>query len=290
MLRQKVAAVAMVLEGPCNLRNAWTCLRTAWRAVGHDVFSFCKHCGSSITFLTAMAKLLLISALMNGVSGETANLRSQVIVVKGPPTSGGTPAQELAPICASGFNAAYAKCLGGTNSYLMIMVTDATKAYCAYTGGWAQNPENYPDYKACFPSPGQSEPLFYDSGKKTLSTWDEITVVTGLEQDFTSLSCTRPGANPCEATVQPSYARQLTKDTRSKFKGSAWLRMGRCGKRSFLARNSASIGDPVMDTSGWSPFNPSSCLPRVCRVLALQDLLHVREGQLGGRKQQRLVC
>ena len=72
-----------------------------------------------------------------------------------------------------------------------------------------------------------------------------------------------------------------------------------------------------MDTLGWSPFNPSRCLPyanakqskakqsnakqkkakafiyekqkNLCLVKA-EDLLHVREGQFGGGKQQRLVC
>ena len=140
-------------------------------------------------------------------------VRGQEIVVKGPSASGGTPAEELAPTCASGFNAAYAKCLGGTNSYLMIMVTDATKAYCAYTGGWAKTTDNYPDHTACFASPGQSQPLFYDSGAKTLSDWDGKTVVTGAEQDYTSLSCSGTGNDPCKATVQPKNSRELTKAT-----------------------------------------------------------------------------
>ena len=72
----------------------------------------------------------------------------------GPSHSGATPAQQLAPTCAERFNAAYAKCLGGQTSYLMILVTDTQKAYCAYTGGWAMTSENYPNHTACFASPG----------------------------------------------------------------------------------------------------------------------------------------
>lgn len=135
---------------------------------------------------------------------------STPIVVKGPSQSGATPAQQLAPICAEGFNAAYAQCLGGQNSYLMIMVTDAEKAYCAYTDGWAMTTENYPDHTACFASPGQSEALYYDSSQKSLVNWDKATVVTGVEQDYTSISCTSGGDAPCKSTVQLPQ-RQLTK-------------------------------------------------------------------------------
>ena len=132
------------------------------------------------------------------------------IVVKGPSASGGTPAEKLAPTCAEGFNAAYAKCLGDQNSYLMIMVTDAEKAYCAYTGGWAMTVDNYPDHAACFASPGQSQALFYDSSQQSLMTWEKNVVVTGVTQDYTSLSCSSPGDAPCKATVQMPQ-RVLTK-------------------------------------------------------------------------------
>ena len=146
--------------------------------------------------------------------------RSQKIIVKGPSGSGGTASQNLAPTCAQGFNAAFAKCLGGTRNYLMVLVTneDDTKAYCAYTGGWAQSPENYPDHSACFVSPGEKGPLFFDSSAspKTLSNWEKETIVSGdLKQDFTSLSCSDPGDSPCKSTVTSKYARRLTKE--------AWL-------------------------------------------------------------------
>ena len=147
--------------------------------------------------------------------------RSQKIIVKGPSGSGGTASQKLAPTCAQGFNEAFAKCLGGKNPYLMVLVTneDDTKAYCAYTGGWAQSPENYPDHSACFVSPGEKGPLFFDTSvsPKTLSNWDKQTIVSGdLKQDYTSLSCTGSGDSPCKSTVTSKYARQLTKEARRK--------------------------------------------------------------------------
>ena len=141
--------------------------------------------------------------------------RGQNIIVKGPSASGGTASQNLAPTCAEGFNAAYAKCLGGTNSYLMILVTndDDTKAYCAYTGGWAQTTENYPDHDACFASPGENQALYFDSASQTLVNWNKETVVSApLKQDYTSLSCSASGEAPCKSTVAPKYARQLTKE------------------------------------------------------------------------------
>lgn len=145
--------------------------------------------------------------------------RSQKIIVKGPSSSGGTASQKLAPTCAQGFNEAFVKCLGGKNNYLMILVTneDDSKAYCAYTGGWAQSPDNYPDHSACFVSPGEKAPLFFDSSvsPKTLSNWDKEIIVSGeLKQDFTSLSCQDPGNSPCKSTVKSKYARTLTKDTK----------------------------------------------------------------------------
>lgn len=146
--------------------------------------------------------------------------RGQSITVKGPSPSGVTASQNLAPTCAEGFNAAYAKCLGGTNSYLMIMVTndDDTKAYCAYTGGWAQTTENYPDHDACFVSPGENVALYFDSASQTLVNWNKETVVSApLKQDYTSLSCSASGEAPCKSTVTSKYARQLTKEPRWKF-------------------------------------------------------------------------
>lgn len=147
--------------------------------------------------------------------------RSQKIIVKGPSGSGGTASQKLAPTCAQGFNEAFAKCLGGKNPYLMVLVTneDDTKAYCAYTGGWAQTPENYLDHSACFVSPGEKGPLFFDTSvsPKTLSNWYKQTIVSGdLKQDYTSLSCTGSGDSPCKSTVTSKYARQLTKEARRK--------------------------------------------------------------------------
>ncbi|CAJ1326847.1 unnamed protein product [Effrenium voratum] len=156
--------------------------------------------------------------------------RSHSIVVKGPDPSGGTASQSLAPTCAEGFNAAYLKCLGGANSYLMLLVTndDDTKAYCAYTGGWAQTPENYPDHSACFASPGESEALFFDSASQTLLNWDKETIVSGpLKQDYTSLSCTGQGDAPCKSTVENKYARQLTKG------GKPWKDVPAGGEYSF---------------------------------------------------------
>lgn len=143
--------------------------------------------------------------------------RGQSIIVKGPSPSGGTASQNLAPTCAEGFNAAYAKCLGGTNSYLMILVKndDDTKAYCAYTGGWAQTTEYYPDHDACFVSPGENVALYFDSASQTLVNWNKETVVSApLTQDWTSLSCSASGEAPCKSTVTSKYARQLTKEPR----------------------------------------------------------------------------
>lgn len=140
--------------------------------------------------------------------------RGQSIIVKGPSPSGGTASQNLAPTCAEGFNAAYAKCLGGTNSYLMILVKndDDTKAYCAYTGGWAQTTEYYPDHDACFVSPGENVALYFDSASQTLVNWNKETVVSApLTQDWTSLSCSASGEAPCKSTVTSKYAKQLTK-------------------------------------------------------------------------------
>ena len=141
--------------------------------------------------------------------------RSTKIIVKGPSGSGGTASQNLAPSCAAGFNEAFEKCLGGKNNYLMILITneDDSKAYCAYTGGWAQTPDNYPDHSACFVSPGETQALFYDSTAKNLVNWDKEEIVSGpLKQDYTSLSCTGTGDAPCKSTVTNKNARQLTKE------------------------------------------------------------------------------
>mmetsp|Transcript_54335 Transcript_54335/g.66678 ORF Transcript_54335/g.66678 Transcript_54335/m.66678 type:complete len:290 (-) Transcript_54335:92-961(-) len=140
--------------------------------------------------------------------------RSTKIIVKGPSPSGGTASQQLSPTCAQGFNEAFAKCLGGKNNYLMILMSnqDDTKAYCAYTGGWAQTPDNYPDPSACFVSPGEKEPLFFDSSTGNLVNWDKKEIVPSpLKQDFTSLSCNGAGDSPCSSTVTNKYARKLTK-------------------------------------------------------------------------------
>jgi len=159
--------------------------------------------------------LLVFASVFSLAAGELkSKFPRKTIIVKGPSASGGSASENLAPTCALGFNEAYAKCLGGTNSYLMILVAnhDDTKAYCAYTGGWAQTTEYYPHHRACFASPGQSEALFFDAAKEILVNWDKETVVSApLKQDQTSLSCTSSGDAPCKSTVTSNYARQLTK-------------------------------------------------------------------------------
>ena len=159
--------------------------------------------------------LLVFAGVVSLTAGELqSKVARKTIIVKGPSASGGSASENLAATCAQGFNEAYAKCLGGANSYLMILVTnhDDTKAYCAYTGGWAQTTEYYPHHRACFASPGQSEALYFDSARETLVNWNKETVVSApLKQDYTSLSCTAGGDAPCESTVTSRYARQLTK-------------------------------------------------------------------------------
>ncbi|CAE7805251.1 Pol [Symbiodinium sp. CCMP2592] len=159
----------------------------------------CQNCGEPVSLLQSRSH-----------EGSRAS-KGQSIVVKGPSKSSGSPAEQLAPTCAAGFNAAYEKCLGGKNGYLMIIVADEKDAYCAYTGGWAQTSEYYPDPSACFASPGQSEALFYDATSLSLATWSKETAVAGpLKQDYTALSCSGSGAEPCSATPS-KYGRTLTK-------------------------------------------------------------------------------
>ena len=159
--------------------------------------------------------LLVFAGVFSLTAGELqSKVARKTIIVKGPSASGGSASENLAATCAQGFNEAYARCLGGANSYLMILVAnhDDTKAYCAYTGGWAQTTEYYPHHRACFASPGQSEALYFDSARETLVNWNKETVVSApLKQDQTSLSCTAGGDAPCESTVTSRYARQLTK-------------------------------------------------------------------------------
>merc|ERR1712032_1738485 len=124
------------------------------------------------------------------------------IVIKAPPAGSLSPAEAIASKCAEGFNAAYAKCLGGKDSYLMHIFTDASgKAYCGYQGGWAI-PSQYPDHSACFASPGFSEALFYDTTKKSLITWDKKVKATEVAMyNGPSLNCAGEGSKPCSANV-----------------------------------------------------------------------------------------
>ncbi|CAE8611071.1 unnamed protein product [Polarella glacialis] len=130
---------------------------------------------------------------------------SHDIVVKGPPESGGTPVEVLAPSCAAGFNSAYAACLGSKNAGLMHMFTDAEKriAWCAYQGGKYMSTDYYPDSGAsCYASPGQSQPLFYDNGVLMRWDWDTTAVITGVQpyKDTNALTCfDYKGAKPCTA-------------------------------------------------------------------------------------------
>jgi len=124
---------------------------------------------------------------------------SYEIVIKAPSAGSLSPAEAIASTCAEGFNAAYAKCLGGKHSYLMHIFTDASgKAYCGYQGGWAI-PSQYPDHSACFASPGFSEALFYDTTKKSLITWDKKVKATEVTTDNgKALNCNREGSKPCQ--------------------------------------------------------------------------------------------
>merc|ERR1711920_602344 len=133
------------------------------------------------------------------------------IVIKAPPAGSLSPAEAIASTCAEGFNAAYAKCLGGKNSYLMHIFTDASgKAYCGYQGGWAI-PSQYPDHSACFASPGFSEALFYDTTKKSLITWDKKVKATEVAMyNGPSLNCAGEGSKPCSANVVVKNRRKVT--------------------------------------------------------------------------------
>ena len=180
--------------------------------------------------------LLVFAGVFSLTAGELqSKLGRKTIIVKGPSASGGTASQNLAATCAQGFNEAYAKCLGGTNSYLMILVTnhDDTKAYCAYTGGWAQTTEYYPHHRACYATASRRRraalsTLYFDSSRKTLVNWNKETVVSApLKQDQTSLSCTAGGDAPCKSTVTSNYARQLTKN------GELWQEVPAGGSYTF---------------------------------------------------------
>lgn len=136
---------------------------------------------------------------------------SYEIVIKAPSAGSLSPAEAIASTCAEGFNAAYAKCLGGKNSYLMHIFTDASgKAYCGYQGGWAI-PSQYPDHSACFASPGFSEALFYDTTKKSLITWDKKVKATEVAMyNGPSLNCAGEGSKPCSANVVVKNRRKVT--------------------------------------------------------------------------------
>ena len=213
--------------------------------------------------------LLVFASVFSLAAGELkSKFPRKTIIVKGPSASGGSASENLAPTCALGFNEAYAKCLGGTNSYLMILVAnhDDTKAYCAYTGGWAQTTEYYPHHRACFASPGQSEALFFDAAKEILVNWDKETVVSApLKQDQTSLSCTSSGDAPCKSIYGDFKLCKATHQRRPAVaRGPSWWKF-----YIYLA------------SFRWLHWS--------CHKDPSTDLLHVCEEQLGGCKQQWIV-
>ena len=161
--------------------------------------------------------LLLVAGLASTeASAPSTALRSSAvggthkITIRAPPSVKGTIEEEIAAVCAQGFNAAYKDCLGGANPYLMQIFTAAGKAYCGYQGGWAMTPETYPHHEACFASPGQSEALFFDSAGKQLKTWDGQVAVSDVKQYWgKALSCYVEQGGPCASQVVSKYRRTI---------------------------------------------------------------------------------
>ena len=162
--------------------------------------------------------LLLVAGLASTeASAPSTGLRSSAafdrhhITIKAPPHVKGTIEQEIAAVCAKGFNAAFEDCLGGANPYLMQIFTAAGKAYCGYQGGWAMTPESYPDHEACFASPGQPEALFFDAAGNQLKTWDGRVAISGVKPYWgPALNCNMEQGGPCASTVVPKYRRTIT--------------------------------------------------------------------------------
>jgi len=153
---------------------------------------------------------VLVATLGFPLRKLAANEASYEILIKAPPAGSVSPAEAIASKCAEGFNAAYAKCLGGKNSYLMHLFTDASgKAYCGYQGGWAI-PSQYSDHSACFASPGFSEALFYDTATKSLITWDKKVKATEVLMDNgKALNCNGGDSSPCHAVPAVVKNRRL---------------------------------------------------------------------------------
>jgi len=155
----------------------------------------------------------LLQHRSSGSGSEALEKGSIQITIKAPPQTTGSPAENLAAACADVFNAADAACLGGTNSYLMHIYTASDSAYCAYEGGWTLDPSSgvYKDPSACAVSPGQQQPLFYDSSAKTLTTYDQAVAVTGAEQySGSALSCyDKDSGDVCTSNVVAENRRQV---------------------------------------------------------------------------------
>ena len=160
-----------------------------------------------------------LSLALMEVHAQSAALRHSAaggnyqILIKAPPPTQHSFVEEIAPICAEGFNKAFQKCtLGGPDDKSnMHIYTAAGKAYCGYVGGWAI-PDYYKDHTACFVSPGQSEALFYDQNRHVLTTWEGQIAVSGVsEYSGNALSCQGSDLNsPCSTYVRPLYRRVIT--------------------------------------------------------------------------------
>lgn len=165
-----------------------------------------------------------LSLALMEVHAQSAALRHSAaggvhqILIKAPPPTKHSIEEEIAPICADGFNKAYQKCFtSGDKRYMMHIYTAAGKAYCGYQGGYAV-PDSYADHTACFASPGQSEALFYDQKYKALMTFEGQVAVPGVSVYWkNALNCQNEfGPNgPCSANVPVRFRRKIVINQKS---------------------------------------------------------------------------